>query len=118
MKAYLKIDEMPENCMQCELHVRGFCVPIVKDMLDYYASRRPDCPLKPVKEKYPEKLNLGNMRVIVDKNMKPGEWKLVQETEITGIPKTNLQKDLWEGKGFEVDMKTGEWEPDKEDEKE
>jgi hypothetical protein len=46
MKAILEM-VMPENCMQCELHMRGICVKTSKDMLDYTDSRREDCPLKP-----------------------------------------------------------------------
>lgn len=49
MKAYLPLDEMPDNCMNCDLHMHGFCIKTKMDILDYTEGRHPDCPLQPVR---------------------------------------------------------------------
>jgi len=51
MKATFEL-EMPQSCAECKLRIHGYCIGLMKEIevLSYFETRHPDCPLKTVKE--------------------------------------------------------------------
>ncbi|MCL2174447.1 MAG: hypothetical protein FWB73_00230 [Treponema sp.] len=57
MSATYKLEETPQSCRECELHVqtkyrdlhgynRHECIKLKRDIREYETTRHPDCPLK------------------------------------------------------------------------